>query len=87
MGDREIQQNLLVWKWYWVGGRNTSNPYMAKLLEAITKLIGGASDGAGVIVYAEFKLGSAEVEDLLKRFVDEMLPVLEKELASASALR
>ena len=80
------EQNLLVWKWYWVGGRHTSNPYRAKMLEAMAKLVGGASDGAAVIVYGEYKLNSGEVEDLLMRFVDDMLPVLEKELASASAL-
>jgi EpsI family protein len=81
---RSTEQNLLIWHWYWIGGRHTTSPYVAKLLEAYGKLLGGTTEAAGIVVYAEYEVRSQEVEDLLRRFLIEMLPHLERELASVA---
>jgi hypothetical protein len=57
---------------------------VAKLLEAYRKLSGGTSDAAGIVVYAEYEVRPQEVQDLLKRYLVEMLPYLEQELTSAA---
>ena len=38
---RSPEANRLIWSWYWVDGRFTANPYLAKLLYAKAQLFGG----------------------------------------------
>jgi exosortase A len=77
-------QNLLIWHWYWIGGRHTTNSYFAKLLEAYERLFGGSSEAAGIIVYAEYEIRPQEAEDVLRSFLVDVMPFVEQELASAA---
>ena len=43
---RSAEGTRLVWTWYWVGGKFTSNPYYAKLLEAEGRFRGVSARGA-----------------------------------------
>ncbi|MCC6201474.1 MAG: exosortase A [Gammaproteobacteria bacterium] len=42
---------LLVWHGWWVSGRFTTNPYLAKLYEALGALLGQGRRGAWVVLY------------------------------------
>ncbi|GJL54198.1 MAG: exosortase A [Nitrospirales bacterium] len=48
---RAAQRTRVVWSWYWVAGEFTSNPYVAKLLQAKARLFGEAY-GSGSAVMA-----------------------------------
>ena len=51
---RSTRGNLLVWSWYWVDGKYTSNGYLAKLYQAKAKLLGDADDAAAIFVYTPY---------------------------------
>ena len=61
--------NRVVWHWYWVGGEFTANRQFAKLLEAKSKLFGGALASAAIAVSSEFAEVPAEAEESLRDFV------------------
>jgi EpsI family protein len=58
----------IVWYWYWVDGRFTGNPYVAKLLETKVKLLGGERASAVIAVSAEYASNSADAEKALREF-------------------
>lgn len=60
-GDRR----RLVWHWYWVDGRFTSSPLLAKLLQAKVTLLGGERRSAFIAVTTEELEGTAAARDLL----------------------
>jgi exosortase A len=74
---------LLVWRWYYVDGRYTINPYWAKLLQAKSKLFGDGDDAAVVIVYTQFDLSREEAALRLREFTDAMLSGITKSLDHA----
>jgi exosortase A len=47
-------QRLTVWQWYWVNGWLTSNDYLAKAYEALSRLMGKGDDGAVIILYSPY---------------------------------
>jgi len=81
---RSAQQQLLTWRWYWVGGRHTANDYLAKLLEAKGKFLGQAGEGAAIILVADFNGDVSVGRAVLQEFVDAMVPSIEKTLEKAS---
>ena len=76
------QQHLLIWHWYWVGGIYTSSPYEAKIREALTRLMRGRRDGAGLVVYVPVAEKVETARETLQEFVDDMLPAMEKSLGA-----
>ena len=46
------EERLIVWHWYWVGGRLTSSDREAKLMTAWSRLTGAGDDSAVVMLYA-----------------------------------
>jgi EpsI family protein len=80
---RGASKNLLVWRWYWVDGQYTANPYWAKLLQAKSQLSGHGDDGAAVIVYTEFEAGREPAASRLHEFVNAMLPAITTNLNNA----
>lgn len=52
---RSKQRRLLIWQWYWVDGRFTSSPALAKLLQAKATLLQGDPRAAVILVAAEEK--------------------------------
>lgn len=77
-GDRR----LLVWNWYWIDGRWTSNDYVAKLYQAVSMLSGRGDDAAAVMLYAPIVGGRrGDAESALDAFARDMGPGLGELLA------
>jgi EpsI family protein len=91
IGDRKLHlmqhqlssrrgERLLVWTWYLVGDQHTANPYIAKVLEAKSRLLGRQGEAALIAVaapYAENKEAAARV---LTQFIADLLPAIETEV-------
>ena len=58
---------LLVWQWYWINGRWTSNEAIAKAYTALSRLTGQGDDSAVVILFAQ-QDGSGEADATLASF-------------------
>ena len=77
-------QRLLVWYWYRVGDHYTSNPYLAKILEALNRLTGGRRDGSFIVVSTPYEEKMQEAVPVLQGFLDAMLPAMERSLDGAA---
>ena len=73
-------ERLLVWSWYLVGDRHTANPYIAKLLEAKSRLFGNRGKAALIAVAAPYGDYISTASETLKAFVESMLPAIEAEV-------
>jgi EpsI family protein len=80
---RGASSRLLVWRWYWVDGQYTVNPYWAKLLQAKSKLLGRGDGGAVVIVYTELDPDRETAASRLHDFVNALLPAITRSLDDA----
>jgi EpsI family protein len=74
---------LLVWDWFWVAGQYTSNPYLAKLLQAKARLLGEGDDSAVIVLYSPFEIGQVRAAAALQAFFSDALPAIEKSLRDA----
>ena len=77
---RELQlrsgtNKRLVWYWYWVDGRYTADPFVAKLYRLKVRLFGGRSDVAAIAVSAVYGSDIEEARWSLQRFLDALSPV------------
>jgi exosortase A len=59
---RSGSSRLLVWRWYWIDGTFTVSPYLGKLLQARSALLGRGSGGAIILVYAKLGEGPDGLE-------------------------
>jgi EpsI family protein len=66
--------HVLVWRWYWVDGQYTVNPYWAKFLQAKSTLLGRGDDGAIVVVYTDLDTDREPAARRLLEFANAMLP-------------
>jgi EpsI family protein len=73
-------ERLLVWNWYRIGGRQTSNRYVAKFLEAGQRLFGGRRDGALIAVATPTGETEGDAPEILEAFISAMLPAIEAEI-------
>ena len=71
----------LIWHWYWIGGKTTTSPYLAKLLEAWDSFSGSRRGSAIVAVAADYQVQPADAEALLQQFLDSMAGQIEATLA------
>lgn len=78
---RSSAGRLLVWDWYRIGGRELSNPYLAKALLARDKLLGRADESAAIVLAAPYEAQPEAAAQTLRLFLREMLPSIEKSLA------
>ena len=62
------RQGYLTWYWYWIDGRFTANPYLAKLLEAKTKLMGGNQAAAVIAVSTFYDDDPTKAVETLRQF-------------------
>lgn len=66
---------LLVWNWYWIGGRWTASDYAAKAYQAMSVLSGRGDGAAAVMLYAPVGDGGrAAAEAALDAFARDMGP-------------
>ncbi|MEO5375743.1 MAG: EpsI family protein [Alphaproteobacteria bacterium] len=56
----------LTWSWYWVGGRHTGSPPLARLLRLKAELGGGERRAAVVVIRADESLGADTLRAFLK---------------------
>lgn len=80
---RSHNQRLVVWRWYWVDGRYTVNPYWAKVLQARSQLFGRGDDGAVIVAAEAFESNPQEATVKLQSFVEAMLPQVTATLSNA----
>lgn len=76
-------QRLVVWNWYWVDGRFTANPYLAKLLEAKAKLLREKDDSAVIILASPYDDTTTAANQALGDFLSGMLPGIRHTLEQA----
>ena len=65
----------LVLDWYWIGGRYTSDPYLAKALQAYDKLFVGNRLSAAILVSSTYDERPATAMAFLKNFVADLPPL------------
>jgi EpsI family protein len=80
------QQELLVWQFYWVGDRYTASRYWAKLYEVEKLLFGKTGLSGAIMVYGEYEPKYVGIGDELGRFLVEVLPTLQEQLASSATV-
>ncbi|GAB4178170.1 MAG: exosortase A [Rhodocyclaceae bacterium] len=71
-------QRLLVWDWFYLDGRRTVDPYLAKMLLARDRMLGRPDDGAAIILAAAYEHGTEAAEESLRAFAADMLPAIEE---------
>jgi EpsI family protein len=69
-------QSLAVWRWYRIGARYTTNPYLAKLYQAIDRLTLNRTDAAIVLVAAPLDARDQPPEAEVRNFVRDFVPAL-----------
>jgi exosortase A len=69
-------QSLAVWRWYRIGSRHTTNPYLAKLYQALDRLTLDRSDGAVVLVTAPLDARDQPPEAEVRAFLRDFVPAL-----------
>lgn len=80
---RSSRGNLLVWSWYWVDGRYTSNSYLVKLYQAKAKLLGESDDAAAIFLYAPYEAKSDGAAETLREFAPTIFQSIDTSLANA----
>lgn len=82
------EQDLLVWQWKYFNGHRTNNDLYLKVLEAWTKLTGKPRNAAALIVFVEApgltKESESEARKLLRSFITDLLPLIEKKFEQGS---
>jgi len=78
-------QRLLVWTWYRVAGHHTANPYLAKMIEAVSRLGGSGGEGALITVAVPYGERPEVAQKALTAFIEAMLPAIDAELDRAVA--
>jgi exosortase A len=68
---------------FWVAGRVTWNPYVAKMLQAAATLQGGGDDGALIVMYAPMTNNGEAARESLRLFAADMSPTIARALAAA----
>ncbi len=74
----------LLWQWYWVDGRFTADPALAKALQVKAELLGGTRSAAVIVLAADYGERPAEAEASLTAFLATMQP-LAPQLARVAA--
>jgi exosortase A len=73
-------QRRIVWHWYFVGGNPTTNPYLAKFLDARSKVQGTAGGSAVVAVASDYETRPEAAREVLKDFLGTHLFSIERGL-------
>jgi exosortase A len=60
---------ILVWQWMWIDGREVSNDYIGKLLQARSRLLFHGDDGAAIMVSAPVEQDADQARAALRGFV------------------
>ena len=77
---RGLGASLLVWQWYWIDGKFTTNAYQGKFWLAKQKLLMHGDDGAVLIFYAPYEENPEKARATLRQFLRSNLVGLETSL-------
>jgi exosortase A len=77
---RSPDNRLLIWSWNNLGNTDTTNPYLAKLLLAKSKLLGQPDDGAVIIIATTYEGLPESAAPILQSFANDMLPAIDASL-------
>ena len=80
---RSSSAQLLIWRWYWLHGENTANPYLAKFILARNKLLQKNDDGAEIIIATRYEDTREDAAAVLQDFLDDMMPAIANTLHNA----
>jgi exosortase A len=80
---RSAHGKLLVWNWYWIDGKYTSNAYLAKLYQAKAKILGQGDDSAAIFVYVAFDEKRDSANEILRKFMPEIFSSIDQILSAA----
>ncbi|MDH3979103.1 MAG: exosortase A [Gammaproteobacteria bacterium] len=78
------KRELLVYNWNWFDGQYIFSPYMAKLMELKSKLLGRQLPGAAIVIFTDYREEGEVAEQALQSFIADMLPAIEYELNEAA---
>ena len=79
------QGNMLIWSWYHIDNRNTSNPYLVKILEAKQQILEGRRQGTRVFVATATSDDRSQARQRLETFIADHLAAIEATLAGGIA--
>lgn len=74
------EQRLLAWHWYWIGGRVTASPYVAKLYQAWDRLLLRGDDSAVAVLFTPLGARQETSVATLGEFARGALPQIERTL-------
>ncbi len=74
------ESRLLVWRWFWLIGHETADPYLAKAILAMNRILGRGEDGAEIMVVTSYDRDPEEAAAVLREFVTDMKSVIAKQL-------
>lgn len=76
---------LLVWRWYWLPGKNTASPYLAKIILAKNKLFGSNDDAAEIIIATPYENKPEDPIPALDDFLNDMMANISEGLHRAES--
>lgn len=79
---RRNDVTMLVWDWYWIDGRFTSNNYLGKLLQARERLLLKGDDGASIQVFAPYQENPELARAAMRAFLAANLDRIEATLVA-----
>ncbi len=77
------QEKLLVWRWFWVNGEETANPFLAKALLSKNKLFNEGDMGAEIVVATPYEDQPSEAVPVLQQFIKQSLSAIRDGLVHA----
>lgn len=83
---QSAQQELLVWRWYWVNGWLTASDYRAKFYHLLGILSGRPHREAVVILYTPLGVRLEPARTRLRDFLPQLLPELITRLETAARI-
>lgn len=78
-GDRD---DLLVWSWYRIDSKHTSNQYLVKILESKQQLFHGHRRGTRIFVATPLTEDRSQARQILSEFITDTLAAIESGLDS-----
>ncbi|MEO7500323.1 MAG: exosortase C-terminal domain/associated protein EpsI, partial [Casimicrobiaceae bacterium] len=72
---------------YWVAGRETANPYVAKALLAWSRLTGRGDDSALIVLYTPIRGSDESARQALRSFAQAMAKSIDQALAAGAVSR
>ncbi len=81
---RAPELRLLAWQWNRLAGFDTTNPYLAKLMLAKSRVLGQADDGTAIILGTRLEDTGELAAKTLQTFIDDTLPVIGQRISETS---